>query len=115
MYSIDKMYDCSHRCPQRSFNAKKCKVIYTGHSNPGRQCTLNGEHLTCDTKDTDVGIDVTNNLKPSAQCLIAARTATQVLWQVAKSFHFRDKNTFVKIYKTYVRPYVEFAVPGWSP
>ena len=37
-----------------------------------------------------------------------------VLDQIS-TFHFRDRNIFVKLYKTYVRPHLEFSVPAWSP
>ena len=100
---------------QMKFNAQKCKVLHVGHSNIKHQYSLNGEPLTSEIKETDVGVDICANLKPSSQCSKAARTATQVLWQVARSFHYRDKFTFVKIYKTYVRPHVEFASPCWNP
>ena len=60
-------------------------------------------------------MQIASNLKPSAHCLKASNTAQQVLSQVSRSFHFRDRSKFVKIYKLYVRPHVEFAAPAWSP
>ena len=54
-------------------------------------------------------------LKPSLHCQKTARTATQVLWQVTQSLHYRDKYTFDKIYKTNVRPHLEFVSPCWLP
>ena len=38
-----------------------------------------------------------------------------VLCQILRSFHFRDKSNFLKLYKTYVRPHLEFSAPVWSP
>jgi hypothetical protein len=38
-----------------------------------------------------------------------------VLKQLAKNFHYHDKKIFLKLYKQYVRPHVEFATPAWSP
>jgi hypothetical protein len=54
-------------------------------------------------------------LKPAKQCAKAAATARAVLGQITRAFHFRDKCTFVKLYKTYVRPHLEFCTPAWSP
>ena len=34
-------------------------------------------------------------------------------WGMA--FHYRDRWTFVRLYKLYVRPHLEFAAPAWSP
>jgi hypothetical protein len=60
-------------------------------------------------------VTVSSNLKPSAQCAKAAGTARAVLGQISRSFHYRDKKTFVKQYTTYVRPHLEFCTPAWSP
>ena len=54
-------------------------------------------------------------LKPSDHCAKAAGTAMGVLFQLLRSFHYRDKKTFVSLYKVYVRPHLEFAVPAWNP
>ena len=65
--------------------------------------------------EKDVGVKVTSNLKPGSQCTAAARTANTVLPQLCRSFHYRDRHVFIKLYKTYVRPHLEFATPAWSP
>jgi hypothetical protein len=56
-----------------------------------------------------------NDLKPAKQCQKAANTAAAVLKTVQRNFHYRDKLVFVRLYKQYVRPHLEFAVPAWSP
>jgi hypothetical protein len=38
-----------------------------------------------------------------------------VLGQIRRSFHYRDRFTFERLYKQYVRPHLEFAAPAWSP
>ena len=58
---------------------------------------------------------VHSSLKPSLQCAKAAKKANSVLGQMAKSFQYRDRHTWVKLYKTYVRHYLEFSVQAWSP
>ena len=32
-----------------------------------------------------------------------------------RNFHYRDRFTFIRLYKQYVRPHLEFSVPAWSP
>jgi hypothetical protein len=66
-------------------------------------------------EEKDIGVTVTKNLKPLAQCNKAARRAAAVLGQIRRNFHYRDKYTFVKLYKQYVRPHLEFSSPAWSP
>ena len=58
---------------------------------------------------------MSNKLKPGPQCLKAAKTAQQVLGQILRAFHARDKKIYLQLYKTYVRPHLEFACPAWSP
>jgi hypothetical protein len=31
------------------------------------------------------------------------------------NFHYRDRHTFLRLYKQYVRPHLEFSSPAWSP
>ena len=111
---IDRMHKWSQDWLME-FNTKKCKIVHFGYNNARRDYFLNGSKLVAEDKETDVGVQICSNLKPSAHCLKAAQTANQVLGQVTRAFHFRDKVTFVKVYKTYVRPHVEFATPVWSP
>ena len=66
-------------------------------------------------EERDIGITVTKTLKPSAQCSKAAGRAAAVLGQLRRNFHYRDRHTFVKLYKQYVRPHLEFSAPAWSP
>ncbi len=56
-----------------------------------------------------------NNLRPTAQCAKAARTASTLLSHLSRSFHFRDRHVFVRLYKQYVRPHLVFASTAWSP
>jgi hypothetical protein len=75
------------------------------------------EGVTLGTTETkrDIGVLINNSLKPSAQCTEAARRANCILGQIARSFHYRNRQTFIQLYKQYVRPHLEFAVQVWSP
>ena len=86
-----------------------------GNSPLPLQYTMNGAQLKQIKEEKDIGVMVQDNLKPSRQCSEAARRATGVLSQISRSFHYRDRKTFVQLYKQYVRPHLEFAVPAWSP
>ena len=50
------------------------------------------------------------SLKPSLQCARAAERANQVLGQLSRAVTYRDKLTFLKLYKVYVRPQLVFFV-----
>jgi len=98
-----------------AFNASKCKIMHVGRRNPQYQYTMGSHVLETTTVERDIGVLVSNNLKPSDQCAKAAMTANAVLGQISRAFHYRDRWTFVRLYKLYVRPHLEFAVAAWSP
>ena len=58
---------------------------------------------------------VSCNLKPGHQCRKAAQTASMVLGQITRSFHYRDRKVYLNLYKQYVRPHLEFFVTAWAP
>jgi hypothetical protein len=97
------------------FNIKKCKIMHLGHNNPGHVYTMKNQQLETTEIERDIGVNVSNSLKPSLQCAQAAKTAQSVLSQISRAFHFRDRHTFKKLYVQYVRPHLEFAVTAWSP
>ena len=54
-------------------------------------------------------------MKPSKQCAVAAKAANFALGQMQRAFHYRTKTNLIPIYKTFIRPKLEFAVAAWSP
>jgi len=56
---------------------------------------LNGNKLQEVTEEKDLGIVVTNDLKPSVQCSKAAAKAMQVLGIIKINFVLTDLRTFV--------------------
>jgi hypothetical protein len=89
--------------------------MHVGRNNPKYDYYMSGIKLKVVEDETDVGVIMHNDLKPAKQCQKAAKTAAAVLKTVQRNFHFRDKLVFVRLYKQYVRPHLEFAVPAWSP
>ena len=78
-----------------TFNVDKCKVLHVGHNNPRYSYSMNGVALKTTEEETDVGVKISQTLKPSAQCQKAARAAQTTLSQVGWTFHFRDRHVFV--------------------
>ena len=98
-----------------AFNVAKCHVMHIGRQNPGHTYNMDGVVLEVTREERDIGVTVTNDLKPSRQCQKAAQTAYAVLGQILRAFHFRDRHMFVNLYLQYVRPHLEFAVAAWAP
>ena len=97
------------------FNVKKCKVLHTGRNNPRNVYYMNGHQLEVISEEKDLGVFVQDNLKPTKQCSEAARIANFKLGEITRAFHYRDKKTFLSLYKQFVRPHLEYITPAWSP
>ncbi len=96
-------------------NVGKCKVMHMGHHNPAFNYTMNGQILEETKEERDIGVIVSSNMKPTPQCLRAAKTAQTVLGQLSRAFHYRDRHVFMRLYKQYVRPHLEFSTQAWAP
>ena len=100
---------------QMLFNAGKCHLLHLGRGNARHTYTMEGRVLEAVEFEKDVGVVVHESLKPSMQCAKAAARANGILGQLSRAVCYRDKATFLKLYKVYVRPHLEYAVVSWSP
>ena len=113
--ALDNLWDWSLKW-KMEFNVDKCKVMHIGGNfNLRYKYKLNGHELSEIESEKDLGVWCSNDLKPSVQCIEAARKANSALIQISKSFHFRDRHVFRKLYISYVRVHLEYAVSAWSP
>jgi len=100
---------------QMTFNADKCKVLHFGKLNPRFSYTLGGMApggtvLQSVDEEKDLGVIISTDLKPSKQCAKAAKKANSVLGQMSRAVTYRDRITWVGLYKQYVRPHLEYCV-----
>ena len=65
-------------------------------------------------EEKDLGVWMEEDLRPSKQCKMAAQSANWALGQLSRAFHYRKANCLVPLYKTFVRPKLEYAVAAWS-
>ena len=100
---------------EMEFNVGKCKVMHIGKNNPKYEYEMKGQKMSETVKEKDLGVLIENNLKPSAQCEAAAKKANQVLGQITRSFHYQKKDVFMQLFKTFVRPHLEYASSVWCP
>jgi len=112
--SLDRMCEWADNWGME-FNIKKCKIMHVGRNNPRFQYKMKEQDLEETEQETDIGVIITNDLKPSRQCCRASNKAGAVLAQLTRAFHFRDKHTFLRLYIRYVRPHLEFCTPAWNP
>eukprot|EP00794_Sanderia_malayensis_P008776 gene8776-9714_t len=79
--------------------------------------TNNGERTQIERSkcEKDVGVWISDDLKPSTQCSKAAAKASSSLGFIKRAFKHIDKDSFVILYNSYVRPHMEYCVQAWSP
>ena len=97
------------------FNAGKCKSMHLGSDNPETTYVLGGEEIATAKEEKDLGVYLTDDCKPSLQCTKAAMKAMTSLRVIRRTFKYIDKDSFRILYKTYIRPHVEYCVQAWCP
>ena len=74
---------------QMSFNENKCKVMHIGYRNEKAQYSLNGTQLKSVDSEVDLGVTISNNLKPSQQCSEAIKKANKIIGLIGRSFEYK--------------------------
>ena len=112
--TIDRLMEWAERWGM-TFHADKCKIMHVGRNNPKYNYVMNGQQIGETTEEKDLGVWMEATGKPGKQCAAAAKAANFALGQIQRSFHYRNAKTLVPLYKTFVRPKLEFAVQSWCP
>ncbi len=63
---------------QMNFNEDKCKVLHIGYRNEKANYIMNGTQLKSVDKETDLGVTISSNLKPSQQCAEVVKKANKM-------------------------------------
>ena len=102
---------------QLSFNTTKCEVMRISQKNdtssPGYH--LCGNRLNTVSETKDLGIYITSNLSWSLQATKCANKANSVLGFVRQTVGPTNPDLFSKLYRSLVRPILEYSSPVWSP
>ena len=111
---MDRLMDWSSTW-QMQFNEKKCKVMHIGRRNKMFQYSMRQHVLEDTAEERDLGFMMSSDLKPSVHCRLAYSRANSFLGLIRRTFVYRDPGTLICLYKTMVRPHLEYAVSAWSP
>ena len=63
----------------------------------------------------NLGITITRDLKWQKQTEKSFKTSNRVLGFIARSFNYKSTELMLPLYKSIVRPHLEYAVKFWSP
>ena len=97
------------------FNTEKSKVVHFGVNNPRVAYSIENKVLDGSEEERDLGVIVQSNLKVSSQCAKVVKTANKILGFIKRTFVTRDVNTIRSLYKSLVRPHLEYCVQAWRP
>lgn len=98
-----------------NLNSTKCTVLHIGNKNPKLTYTLNGTQLQPVKQQTDLGVIITEDLKWENHITTITKKANSFIYLIRKAFGTLTPEMMLKIYKTYVRPLLEYAFQAWSP
>jgi len=100
---------------QMLFNIAKCGVVHIGHNNPKEKYNLGGIQIDTLREERDLGVIIDESLKCRKQCVKAVNAANATLGMIKRSFVNRERQTILTLYKSVVRPKLEYCIQAWRP
>jgi hypothetical protein len=97
------------------FNIAKCKVMHLGRNNVKAVYEIDGTKLDEVDEERDLGVIMQKDLKCNQQCSRAVKTANRVLGMIKRTFTYLNKENMLLLYKSLVRPHLEYSVQAWRP
>ena len=99
-----------------NFNPKKCKVMHLAfNNNPSLQYFLDGILLEDVKSEKDLGLLVSENLSWDDNIRTCIKDANRCIGWISRNLLTRDYNIISKVYKTIIRPKLEYCVQLWNP
>src|SRR6218665_2522488 len=96
------------------FNLEKCSVMHMGKGNQELSYVMGGKVLKVSEEERDLGVIIYRSAKPSRQCAEASEKANSTLGMIRGIIVSRDKDTILRLYKTLIRPQLEYCIQVWS-
>ena len=100
---------------QLPFNVTKCKSLHVGSQNPCHIYRMGDTNLDQALMEKDLGIHIDSELKFRKQAAAAAAKGNQLLALIKRSFMYISVDTLPVLYKTLVRPHLEYGNLIWGP
>ena len=88
--------------------------MHIGKNNTKPDYKLFGKSLTKVESEKDLSVIISNYLKSFKHCISASQKANMILDLIARSFEFRVSTVISQLYRSLVRPHLEYAVSVWS-
>ena len=103
---------------QLSFNVKKCKVLHMGLTNMQHKYTMRYGNdkvaLSEVESEKDLGIMFDSEMKFQAHINDVCNRGYQRIAVIRRTFTYMDKDMFLLLYKSLIRPVLEYGNTVWS-
>ena len=98
-----------------NFNCGKCGVMHLGKNNPHYCYTLNNTALSQTTSEKDLGVFVDPLLNFEEHMNTKVKQARKMSGLISRAISYKSKDIMVPLYKSLVRPIIEYGNAVWSP
>jgi len=98
-----------------TFNVEKCKVLHYGRGSIDHSYLMHGQPLSQVSCEKDLGVVFSKDLKVRQQCEEAYKKASQMLGFIHRTIRFKNPAVFIALYKSLVRPHLEYCSVAWNP
>ena len=90
-----------------------------GKQNPTHEYNMKNDNVqiplkNC-TQEKDLGVTFDNNLLFDTHIQNIVNKANQILGIIKRLFNYMDKDIFIKLYKAFIRPHLEYGNIVWHP
>ncbi len=119
-YDISKVCDWSKKW-HLPLNSQKCKELRLGISKDSAEAYILSSRDDTETNISrveemkDLGVVMDSKLKFDQHIAEISKKATGVLASIKRTLTYIDRNVFVGLYKSLVRPLLETSVSVWNP
>jgi hypothetical protein len=96
-------------------NISKCAVLHYGKRNIANTYYINGKAIPHTNEIRDLGVIQYNNSKYKAHIQNMSKKARKITGLLLRTFQSRNPKVLLPIYKTLIRPLVEYGTPIWNP
>ena len=111
---LDALVEWSVRW-QLPFNREKCKSLHLGRQNDNHMYHIGDSRLIQTSVEKDLGVQMECDLKFREQAAAAISKASCILSVICRSFSVIDETTLPLLFRTMVRPHLEYAYTVWGP
>ena len=100
---------------QLNINIDKCEMVHLGNSNLFYPYTIDDRQIRCVSSCRDLGITISHDLSPREYCKKIVKSTFHKIKLFRLGFSCTDISFAIHIYKTYLRPSLEYNTQIWSP